>query len=40
MEARMTTNKLSKTQMTTLKQYENLRTIHNTHILTLVAAER
>ena len=40
MEARMTTNKLSKTQMTTLKQYESLRTIHNTHILTLVAAER
>ena len=40
MDARMTTNKLSKTQMSTFKAYEELRTIYNTHILTLVAAER
>ena len=40
MDARMTTNKLSKAQMSTFKAYEELRTIYNTHILTLVAAER
>ena len=40
MDARMTTNKLSKSQMSTFKAYEDLRTIYNTHILTLIAAER
>ena len=40
MDARMTTNKLSKVQMSTFKAYEELRTIYNTHILTLIAAER
>ena len=40
MNARMATNKLSKNQMATFKKYESLRTIHNTHILTLIAAER
>lgn len=40
MDARMTTNKLSKAQMSTFKAYEELRTIYNTHILTLITAER
>ena len=40
MNARMAPNKLSKNQMATFKKYESLRTIHNTHILTLIAAER